>query len=351
MPACCTEHTPKTQTTTNNTCQNPVLVQVTRGGIVESQHRGRYIIVDVAGNVRDEVGDCNTPTYPRSSAKIFQALPMILSNAHKHYNLTDAEIAITCASHLGQPEHTKTVNSILTKAGLSIDDLECGTHAPTHRKSADTIIKNRDTFTPLHNNCSGKHAGMLLYAKKMGWDTNGYIHPEHPVQQSICQHLGDICGYNMDTSATDRDGCSVPTWAMPLKNLAFGFACVADPHSTLPPAVAQAIKTLTDAVSKHPFMVGGSNQCCSDIMNTLGKKAFVKGGAEGVYLASLPEYGIGIAIKVDDGHGRANGVILLRILEKVGVLTPEHKQHLLQHYHPPVTNWNKYTVGQIQPAF
>ncbi len=347
----CDTHTSESEKIETPHVENPVLVHVSRGGIVESLHRGRYAIVDVADTVREQVGDCDTPTYPRSSVKIFQALPMILSNAHKQYGLSDAEIAITCASHRGETAHVATVTSILHKAGLTVDDLECGIHAPTHRPSADAVVGGGGAFSPLHNNCSGKHAGMLIYAKKMGWDTQGYIHPKHPVQRHIRQHLGDICGYDMQTSPSDRDGCSVPTWALPLRHLAYGFACVADPDASLPPAVATAVKTLTDAVAKHPFMVAGTNQCCTDVMTVLGKKAFVKGGAEAMYLAALPAYGIGIAIKVDDGSARAVNVILLRLLEKVGALSAQDKHALMCHYQPSITNCNGYTVGSVTAVF
>ncbi len=336
---------------TQNPAQNPVLVHVTRGGIIESMHRGRYVIVDGAGNVCDAMGDYDTPIYPRSSTKIFQALPMILCGAHKEYGLNHTHIAITCASHRGEPAHIQAVTEMLHKAGLSPADLECGVHPPTHRASADAITRAGHTFRAVHNNCSGKHAGMVVYAKKMGWDIQGYIHPDHPVQQSIRQHLGNMSGYDMHTAAVDRDGCSVPTWAVPLKNLAYAFARVANPDATLSPDIGTGIKTLTDAVAKHPFMIAGTRQCCTDVMQVFGKKVFVKGGAEGVYLASIPDYDMGIAIKVDDGSMRACKVILLRILEKVGVLSDTHKKQLMHHYAPPITNWNGYTVGAITPAF
>ncbi|MGB1360683.1 MAG: asparaginase [Alphaproteobacteria bacterium] len=330
---------------------NPVLVNVTRGGVVESSHRGRICVVDTQGNVRLAMGDVEKPIYGRSAVKILQALPMVLSGGVEKYDLSAEEISVTCASHGGEERHTKVVESMLKKAGLSVDDLECGAHAPTHKDSAKKLIEDGKDFTPLHNNCSGKHAGMLILAKMRGFDTKGYINPDHPVQQSIMGMMESICECSLENAPMDRDGCSVPTWAIPMTNLAFAFAKISDPDSTLPETTATAVKKLRDSVIQEPFMVGGTNRACTRIMEVLKNKAFVKYGAEAVYTASLPEYGLGIAIKIDDGGVRAVEVAMLRILEEIGVLNENDKKELEKFYKQPITNWNGFTVGNTEPAF
>ena len=349
--SCCGGENHKHDENCNHETSNPVLVNVTRGGVVESEHRGRICVVDIQGNVRLAMGDVETPIYGRSAVKIFQALPMALSGAIEEYKLTPAEIAITCASHGGEPEHTKTVEGMLKKAGLSVDDLECGAHTPTHKDSANKLVANGEKFTALHNNCSGKHAGMLLMAKSNGFHLKGYIEPDHPVQQTIMGTFESICEYSLENAPTDRDGCSVPTWAMPMTNLAFGFAKLSDPHSALPEETAQAVSKIMDSVTEEPFMIGGTNRCCTKIMEILKNKAFVKYGAEAVYTASLPEYGLGIAIKIDDGSVRAVEVALLRILDEIGVLDDYEKKQLADFIKKPITNWNGHTVGYVESAF
>ena len=345
---CSTNTTPAPQSGENN---NPVLVNVTRGGIVESKHRGSIAVVDVNGTTQMSFGDIKSVVYPRSSVKIFQALPMVLSGAVEKYNLTAEELSVCCASHGGEVRHTKVVNNILQKAGLTVDDLECGSHKPTHNDSADSLIKQSKKFNPLHNNCSGKHAGMLLLAKMNGFDTKGYTDPQHPVQQTIMGCFESIFEYSLENSPFDRDGCSAPTWALPLQNLAYGFAKVSDPYATLPEPTARAITSLRDSVIQEPFMVGGTNRACSRIMEVLQNKAFVKFGAEAVYTASLTEYGLGIAIKIDDGSTRAVEVALISVLDKIGVLSDTDKQQLEKFYRPAITNWNGFTVGHTESAF
>ena len=330
---------------------NPILANVTRGGVVESFHRGAIAIVNIKGEVELALGDINQPVYPRSAVKIIQALPMVLSGGIEEFNLTAEELSVTCASHGGEERHASVVAGMLKKAGLSIDDLECGAHRPTTTQANEDLIRAGKPFTALHNNCSGKHTAMLMLAKLQGFETKGYTNPTHPVQQMIMGTFESLMEYSLDDAPYDRDGCSAPTWAIPLVNTAYAFAKISDPDNAFPTETAVAVKALRDSVIEEPFMVGGTNRCCTRIMEVLKNKAFVKYGAEAVYTASLPEYGLGIAIKIDDGSVRAVEVALLRILEEIGVLTEEDKEALSEFYNKPITNWNAFTVGNIEPAF
>ncbi len=353
---CCSDSSDKNQTkkqTEQNIDyqKNPTLVNVTRGGIIESSHNGRICVVDIQGNIQLAMGEVEKPIYPRSSVKILLALPMALSGAIEKYNLNAEELSVICSSHTGEERHTQVVKNILKKANLSENDLECGIHTPINKKQSYELVKQGIKPNQLHNNCSGKHAGMLLLAKMRNFDTAGYINPNHPVQQSIMGIFEMMYEYSLQDAPSDRDGCSVPTWAIPMTNLAFAFAKISDPFAVLPNETAKAITKLRDSVIQEPFMVGGTNRCCTKIMQVLKHKAFVKYGAEAVYMASLPEYGLGIAIKIDDGSTRAVEVALLRILDKIGVLSDKDKQQLADLYKQPIINCNGFTVGNVEPAF
>lgn len=351
---CCGGSNDKNQTEKQkkiNYQKNPVLVNVTRGGIVESSHTGRICVVDIQGKMQLAMGEVQEAIYPRSSVKILQALPMALSGAIEKYNLNAQELSVICASHSGEKHHTEVVENILKKANLSEKDLECGAHTPTNKRQSYELAKQGVKPNQLHNNCSGKHAGMLLLAKMRNFDTAGYINPNHPVQQSIMGIFEMMCEYSLENTPNDRDGCSAPTWAVPMTNLAFAFAKISDPLAVLPDETAKAIIKLRDSVIQEPFMVAGTNRCCTKVMQVLKNKAFVKYGAEAVYTASLPEYGLGIAIKIDDGSTRAVEVALLRVLDKIGVLSDKDKQELADLYKQPIKNWNGFTVGNVEPAF
>ncbi|HYM99188.1 MAG TPA: asparaginase, partial [Aestuariivirgaceae bacterium] len=202
---------------------NPALVEVIRGSAVESRHRGAFAVIGPAGRVIASAGDIETPVFPRSAIKAFQALPLIESGAADALGLTDEEIALTCSSHSGEEIHVCLARSILAKAGLSEDRLECGAHPPQEQEALRALIKADQEPAPIHNNCSGKHAGMLALATKLGLDPTGYIDPNHPIQKAVALVLDQLCGVETAYLPVGIDGCSVPTWAIPLHNLALGF--------------------------------------------------------------------------------------------------------------------------------
>lgn len=332
---------------------NPVTVKVTRGGIVESTHRGRIAVVDVAGNMKMQVGDTASPVYPRSSIKILQALPLVETGAADAAGFTDEELSLACASHGGEPRHTETAKQMLSKIGLSVEDLECGPHWPTHEESVRDLARANEEPSPLHNNCSGKHAGMLALALHLGVPTKGYTKPSHPVQQRILGCFEALTGSDLSGAPLGLDGCSAPTWAIPLENTAFAFARIADPESSaanLSGDRAKSLIRLRKAVAAHPFMVAGSDRYCTKVMEVLGEKVFVKTGAEGVYTASLPEYGLGVCLKCDDGATRGAEMMMTAVLDRIGVLDGPARDQLTEFLSVPVLNRRGLEVGSIEAA-
>jgi len=328
---------------------NPVLVEVTRGSIVESRHRGSAVIVDVTGKVAGRWGDHAAAVYPRSAIKPLQAIPLIESGAAEAFGLGDAEIALACASHGGEPRHTGTVAAWLAKIGLGIGDLECGTHWPGHDATTRAMVRGGEKPTALHNNCSGKHTGFLTTAVHKGEPTRGYVRFEHPVQQRILGVLEAMCGIDLGGAPWGIDGCSIPTIAVPLENLAYGMARFGAPDR-LADSRAAACRRIAEAVAAEPFMVAGTGRYCTEVMTVTGRAALVKTGAEGVFCAALPEYGLGVALKCDDGATRASEIMMSALLRHVGVLTPEMERQLAARILTPLENRNGIHVGDVRPT-
>ena len=326
---------------------NPVLVEVTRGAMVESEHRGSAVVVDAGGSVRAHWGDHTAPVYPRSAIKPLQAIPLLETGAAEAFGLGDREIALACASHGGEPEHTDAVGRWLATVGLGVEDLECGAQWPSHEDTGRAMAKAGETPTALHNNCSGKHAGFLSTAVHLAEPTQGYVRFDHPVQQRILGTLEAMCGLGLGNAPRGIDGCAIPTIAIPLENLAYGMARFGAPDD-LPPARAAACRRIAEAVAAQPFMVAGTGRYCTEVMRVTGRAALVKTGAEGVFCAALPDYGLGVALKCDDGAGRAAEVMMSAVLRHVGVLTAEMEAQLADRITVPVTNRNGVRVGEIR---
>jgi L-asparaginase II len=315
---------------------NPIIAEITRGGIVESRHRGAFVVSDTAGNIIASDGDIDRPVFPRSAIKAFQCLPVIESGAAKHFALTDAEIALCCASHNGEPEHVQTAQSILSKNGCSETNYECGAHYPTASAARDELVRQGEKPRQIHNNCSGKHAGMLTLARHLGTDSQGYIKPDHPVQKAIMAAMSEICSVDLANAPVGIDGCSVPTWAFPLRNMALGFARLCE---------RPAGKTIIEAVRANPFHVGGSKSFDTELMQQL-PRIFVKGGAEGVYCGCIPHAKLGFALKCDDGAFRAAEVGIAGVMLKLDCWTETERSTLKKFAHEDMRNWNKLHVGE-----
>lgn len=328
---------------------NPILVEVTRGPMVESRHRGSAVIVDVAGRVVRSWGDHAAAVYPRSAIKPLQAIPLLESGAADAFGLGNAEIALACASHNGEPRHTETVAAWLGEIGLGAEDLECGAHWPGHEETGRAMARAGETPSAIHNNCSGKHAGFLTTAVHRGEPTRGYIRFDHPVQQRLLGVLEAMCGIDLGQAPRGIDGCSIPTIGIPLENLAYGMARFGAPQD-LPDARAAACRRIAAAMAAESFMVAGTGRYCTDVMVATGGSALVKTGAEGVFCAALPEYGLGVALKCDDGGTRAAEIMMSAILRHVGVLTEEMERKLARRIVIPLENRNGIHIGDVRPA-
>jgi L-asparaginase II len=325
------------------TSSNPVLVELTRGDIVESCHRGAIAVADAQGQRVLALGDVERPILPRSAIKALQAMILIESGAADAFGLSDAELAVACASHSGDPVHIEAVKSLLGKAGLDESDLACGAHWPISDKAVSRLIRDGKRPLPIHNNCSGKHAGMLAAAAHLGLNPRGYGRPDHELQIRITEIISDICGVRLSPDRAGIDGCSVPTWPLSLAALAHGFARLGT-GAGLAPARAQAADTLRHACFAHPVLVAGEGRFDTVAMASLAPSVFVKGGAEGVHCAALPELGLGIALKVDDGAKRGAERAMAEVL---AALVPEARTALAGELEGELLNWRGVRVGQI----
>lgn len=326
---------------------NPVMVEVTRGAMVESRHRAALAVVDVQGRVILSAGDVERPVYPRSAIKPLQALGLVESGAAEAFNCSDAEVALACASHNGEAEQVTTVQRWLERIGCSEADLECGVQTPSYAPAWEALVLEGQKPTALHNNCSGKHAGFLTLARHLKVPIKGYIRWEHPVQQSLLGILEMMCGLDLRGAPRGIDGCGIPQIGIPLGNLALAMARFADP-SDQPERRQQACARVARAMRAHPYMVAGSGRLCSRLISATRGRALAKTGAEGVYCVALPEVGLGIALKVDDGAGRAAELLVARVLQHLEVLDAEAAEALAADLQPVLRNRAGVAVGELR---
>ena len=328
---------------------NPVVVEIRRGPLVESRHRGSIAVVDTEGSLLLALGDVDTLVYPRSAIKAMQALVLMEAGAAERFQLGDEALALACASHGGEPGHVAVAEQMLAAAGLDASALECGVHWPSHAASAQALARSGRTATAVHNNCSGKHAGFICASRALGVDHRGYTDPAHAVQRAVKAVLQDLTGAQIPDERRAIDGCSVPTWAIPLKALARGFARLGSGKG-MTPARAASAQRLRRACAANPWHVAGTGRFCTAVMEQLGERVFVKTGAEGVFCGALPELGLGVAIKVDDGAARASEVAMAGVIERFVPLGDEDRAALGRLLHPTLKNWNGIEVGAIAPA-
>ncbi|WP_298834664.1 asparaginase [uncultured Piscinibacter sp.] len=335
---------------------HPILVELLRGTTLESMHRGALAVVDAEGAVFAAIGDIARPVFPRSAVKLLQALPLVASGAAEALALSDEELALACASHTGEPAHVRTAAGMLAKAGLDGAALECGTHWPRLDVAARELAARGERPTALHNNCSGKHAGFLCLAchrhgrAGLRGFARGYVEPEHALMREITAALQAATGCDLAAAPRGTDGCSIPTFAIPLRQLALAFARVATGHG-LSPDHARAARRLRQAAARAPFMLGGSGRFDTRVMQALGERVFCKVGAEGVYCAALPEQGLGVAIKVDDGNtARAAEVVMAAVIEALLPLAGEPATLLRSLGDATLRNWNGREVGRLRAS-
>jgi L-asparaginase II len=326
---------------------NPVLVEVSRGGEPESRHRGAVAVFDAEGKVVLSIGDIDAPVYPRSAIKSMQALPLVESGAADRYGFGNRELALACASHGGEPGHVELVKEMLAKAGRSEHDLECGVHWPSDHKVLVALASSGQTPGPAHNNCSGKHTGFICTMCHEGVDPAGYVGPGHRAQQNVRAVMAEVTGFAHSADHCGTDGCSIPTYAVPLKNLAQGFAKMASGKGFAPER-AKAAKRLLAACMAEPWLMAGTGFADTKLIEAGKGKVFVKGGAEGVHCGAIPSLGLGIALKCDDGNARASDVMIAAVLARLMAKDEAPAETYRGAAKKVLKNWNGMVVGKVK---
>ncbi len=323
---------------------NPILVELTRGERVESVHRGAIAIVDAKGQLRAHWGDISVPVYPRSAFKALQALALVETGAADAFAVSDVELALACASHSGEAMHTGSVNAWLQRIDCSDADLACGPHLPFHEPSAHAMLRAGQSPCRVHNNCSGKHSGFLTLARHLRVSIENYEQPHHPVQVLVRETIAGLCDLSSGSMPLGIDGCAAPNYAIPLQNLAQAMARLGDTDA-LEPARAGAARRLVTAWKRNPLLVSGTGRACADLIEATSGQTVVKTGAEGVFTAVLPELGLGVALKIDDGATRAAETAMARVLVLLGA-ADENAPGISRHLSPSLRNWRGDIVGQ-----
>lgn len=330
--------------------ENPVLVEVTRGGRTESRHRGAVAVVDGESGLFYGAGDVEAPVFPRSAVKVFQAIPLIESGAADRFRLGARELALVCASHSGENGHVALAADVLNRAGLGEDDLECGCHWPFSAALAREMARRGQSPMQLHNNCSGKHAGFLCTAVHLEEPTTGYVGAAHPVQDRVRRVVEDLTDATLDPDAAGVDGCSIPTYAAPLKGFALGFARLASGQG-VDRERAAAGRRLIEACMAEPWYMAGTGRACVSLMEAAPNRVFVKTGAEGVFCGAVPELGLGFALKIDDGATRASEAAAAATLARVFTGRDEAlAETYAAQAHAVLRNWRKTSTGDVLAA-
>jgi L-asparaginase II len=309
------------------------------------------------GRLVASLGDPDHPetaTYLRSAAKPFQCLPLLLAGGEERYGLAPADLALICASHSGDPEHVARAADLLARGGFTVDDLLCGAHAPLGAASAERLRREGIEPTPLHNNCSGKHAGMLLACQLLGFPSRGYVERDHPLQLRILDHMAQVCRVPAESIGLGVDGCSVPAFHLPLAAAARAYAALAHPEAAGLPAgvadMADALGRVARAMGSVPEMVAGEGRFTTRLMRATGGRVVAKEGAEGFYgLAVRGPVALGIALKIADGGERCRDGVVLDVLRQLGSLAAAEFAELADLYEPPIRNARGVLVGQVRP--
>jgi L-asparaginase II len=326
---------------------NPILAEAVRGNWVENRHRGAFIIVDADGTVIASGGDVERPIFPRSAVKSMQALAIFDRHAIDRFHHSAEELALACASHHGEDEHVSNVAHFLDRMGLSVADLECGAHMPTNDKAREALRMAGSAPSALHNNCSGKHSGMLSVALAMGVPTRGYVEREHDVQKAVRAAVEYVIGEDLTEDRCGTDGCSIPTWAAPLRAWALGFARMATGKG-LDAGHAAGAKKLFDAATSHPHLVAGTGHLDTLVMEAFQGRVMQKGGAEGVQCGAIRDKGWGYALKCDDGNMQASHVMVASLLLKYAEPDANQRAVLEQFVRQPTKNVRGTVVGEMR---
>ncbi|MEO5510423.1 MAG: asparaginase [Longimicrobiales bacterium] len=324
----------------------PGVVRVWRGDVIESRHRVHVAVVGADGSLRCFAGDPSLVVFARSAVKLVQAIPLLEDGVAEAFGFTIPELALCCASHSGEPMHVELAASMLRKIGAGEESLACGPHAPYYEGAADALRAEGREPGRLHNNCSGKHAGMLALARHHGWPLAGYHELDHPVQQRMLAEIARWGGISERAIATAVDGCAVVTFGLSVEVLARTFARFATAARRNNGMAARVVQ----AMVQNPAVVAGTNRLCTALVEATHGRIFAKVGAEGVYCAGVPGAELGIALKVEDGAGRAAETALLAVLHQLGVLSSEELGGLQQWVTPQIRNTRGERVGYIDAS-
>lgn len=326
-----------------------LFAEITRNEIVESRHFGAAAICHADGEILHQWGDVEQLIFPRSALKPFYAIGLIESGAAEHFNLSDAELALACASHSGQTIHSGGVAAWLERLGLKPDDLACGYVLPDDQPTAHDLLRHGQGECRIYHNCSGKHASFLTQSLFLKQPLQGFHLQQHAIQQASLNILSELIGTDLHSFPLGIDGCGFPAPTMPLAKLAHLAASFATP-AKLSEKRGKAVKRLHHALTKQPFHVAGHGNVVSDIIDITQGKILVKTGAEGVIIAAIPQLELGIAIKIADGSARARGAVLLALLKQLDILSQAEIQQLQHHINPRILNSRDEIVGEIRPT-
>ncbi len=322
------------------------VVEVTRGGAVESRHRVHVAVVDAEGALRGWSGEADLTTFWRSAAKPFQALPVVEDGAMERFGLTAQELALCCGSHSGTAAHVRTAESLLGRIGCTADALACGAHQPFDAAARRALEEEGLEPVRLHNNCSGKHAGMMALARARGWDVDGYHRPEHPVQARLLDEVARWTRMPAEAIGAGVDGCGVVCFALPLRQMALAFASLAAAARRGDPGPAAVVGAMT----AHPEMVAGPGRICTELSRLTEGRLFAKVGAEGVYCVGVPGAELGIALKVEDGSDRAVAPAVAGVLRELDLISEDDFGALHRHVFRELINTRGEVVGEVRPA-
>lgn len=328
---------------------NPVLVNRWRGNAIENRHRGSVAVVESSGRVFAALGDVQRAVFPRSAIKFLQAIPFVESGAVEAYSLDDRHIALSCASHNGEPIHVGLASDWLDRIKCTLDDLECGAELPLHQATQFELMSEGRGPQRTHHNCSGKHLGFLSTCKQLGEQTHNYRLYNHAAQQRWFEVLESITNTRVAQLPWGYDGCAIPSLAIPLQRIALAMARFGD-FERFDGDRRIAVERIHSAVANNPYLVAGMDRLCTSLMDGLDSKMLIKNGADGVYIAVIPEHKLGVALKIDDGNDAAARVALGAVLQSLGVMTSAELTSLADYFRPSITNSRGEAVGRMEPS-
>lgn len=334
---------------------NPILVHTKRGSLVENRHRGTYVVVDRTGSIISAAGHFKEMIYARSALKPINILSVLASGAADHFQVTDKEIALACASHSGEEEHVRQIAAWLERIGCSIRDLDCGIHAPMGAAARRLLREKGEKPCPLHNACSGNHVGFLTLTRYLNFPVEGYTHIDHPTQKLVMKTAAQMVGIKVDETPKGIDGCKLPMMALPLINLANAMVQLVAPQNLDLP-LREACERIIVAMRENPFNMGGTGRFCSEIIEKTSGQIIVKMGADGVFSGVIPKKKWGIALKIDDGNLQAAEMAMIHLLRRLNLLdisdrSSDNQSTFKKWLQQPIYNWNREQVGFFESSF